>query len=510
LSERMSSRRLRPVPSRIGISGPRRLTWGVATLASLTASLVLAGSSLAAQGAQAAAPSPSFSTTPSIDPAFVSWAHDYAIRCDQAPVSVNVKVPAGWRGQVGAGHVQSSNFTTKRTLTPGNTFIVKFLRAGQPSSVAYYHVRCLPANFPPYSFTRTGKGGPPFIVMQMNGGYAAIFDSHGVPVWWYKVKGTAINSQLLRDGTVSWDPIDPNSPNLTGNFVVRTLEGRLVRIVRALGGPTTDLHELELLPNGNYLLAGQVIKSHVDTSAYGGSSDASIMGFEIQEVTPHGKLVWKWDSLKHIGLGQTPMRWWNQVVGLGEPYDIQHWNSAEVDGNHVLLSFRNLDAVYEINRDTGGVVWKLGGTTTPKSLTVLNDPQGSYPLSGQHDARELRDGTFTISDNMTNLGPPRAVRYAIDPQAGTATLLESISDPDATESPCCGSARKLPSGDWLIGWGRTPTGGSSDRFVGVYMPSGRRIFKLEVPNGFFYRAYPVAEGALTAAKLRAAMNAMAR
>ncbi len=322
--------------------------------------------------------------------------------------------------------------------------------------------------------------------------------------------GTAIDSQLLPDGTVSWDPLKPNSSTLTGNFVVRTLDGQLVRIVRTVGGPTTDLHELQLLPNGNYLVTGQVIKHHVDASAHGGSADASVMGFEVQEVTPNGRLVWKWDSLEHIGLNQTPSRWWNEILAMGEPYDIQHWNSAEVDGKFLLLSFRDLDAVYEINRDTGQIVWKLGGTSTPKSLTVLDDPE-SYPLGGQHDARRLPDGTFTVSDNRTGLGdPPRAVRYRIDAQARTARLVEEVTDPEATESQCCGSARKLPSGDWLIGWGRTPVGGPVDRFVGAYNSSGQRIFKLTLPNGFFYRAFPVPPGALTARELRQGMNAMNR
>ena len=61
-------------------------------------------------------------------------------------------------------------------------------------------------------------------------------------------------------------------------------------------------------------------------------------------------------------------------------------------------------------------------------------------------------------DNRTHIGgeggqPPRAVRYRIDEQAGTATLLESISDPVVPESMCCGTARRLTNGHWLIDWG---------------------------------------------------------
>jgi hypothetical protein len=299
---------------------------------------------------------------------------------------------------------------------------------------------------------------------------------------------------------------------LTGGFEIHRLDGSLVREVNAVGGPVTDIHDLQLLPNGHYLLGGQVIKHHVDTSAYGGSSDADVIGFEIQEVTPGGKLVWHWDSLDHIGPAQTPMTYWNQVVQQPEPYDIQHWNSLEVEsGNRLLLSFRNLDGVYEINRTTGNVIWKLGGTPTPKSLTVLNDPFGSYPLGAQHDARRLPDGTITIHDNFTYQNrQPRAVRYQIDPQAGTAKLVESVTDPDAASSQCCGSARKLPSGGWLIGWGRTPTGGPVNRFIGGYDSSGHRIFELQLPYGFFYRAFPVPTGEITADQLRRGMNAMVK
>jgi hypothetical protein len=177
----------------------------------------------------------------------------------------------------------------------------------------------------------------------------------------------------------------------------------------------------------------------------------------------------------------------------------------------MLLSFRNLDAVYEINRTTGNVIWKLGGTTTPKSLTVQNDVHGSYPLGSQHDARRLSDGTITIHDNATFLTRgPRAVRYQVDTQAKTATLVEEVTDPDAQASQCCGSARKLPGGSWLIGWGRIPTGSPLNRFVGGYNSNGQRIFQLELPYGFFYRAQPVPSGVITAQKLRAGMNAMAK
>ena len=85
----------------------------------------------------------------------------------------------------------------------------------------------------------------------------------------------------------------------------------------------------------------------------------------------------------------------------------------------------------------------------------------------------------------------------------TAKLIQSISDPEVTNSICCGNARLLPSGNWLINWGGTGV-------LGIYRPNGKRLFKLTTPGEFSYRANPVPPGALTAEQLRRAMNAMNR
>jgi hypothetical protein len=444
------------------------------------------------------APNPSFSTMPQLDPSF-QWAiHDYAIRCDGNPVKVSVTTPGDWLGKVGSGGFHDGNFVVSRPLMPGRALTVTFHRPGQ--RYLDFHVRCLPTDFPAYQFTRTRPGGPGFFVVQMQNQYATIFDRNGVPVWWYKASGAPNNAELLPDGTIAFAPVNEATFGL-GAYQIHRLDGSLVRDVKPVG-LLPDIHELLLLPNGNYLLGAKVHKSHVDTSPYGGSSNATVVGFQIQEVTPGGKLVWKWNSLAHIGLDQTPTRWWDMITQRPQPYDIEHWNSAELDGKNMLLSFRHLDAVYEINRKTGGIVWKLGGTPTSKSLDVLNDPESAYPLGAQHDARRDPDGTITIHDNFSYLGkPPRVVRYRVDPQAGTARLVQSISDPEATSSICCGSARRLPSGDWLVGWGGIP-------FVGAYNAAGQRIFKLDLVSGFSYRSFPVPPHALTAGDLRSAMNAM--
>jgi hypothetical protein len=179
--------------------------------------------------------------------------------------------------------------------------------------------------------------------------------------------------------------------------------------------------------------------------------------------------------------------------------------AAYVSNTQVTLSQAatgtDTDDVFTIG---GNILWKLGGSPHPgESLTVQNDPvvdAGGAVFSGQHDARQLADGTVTVHDDGTNTRSPRAVRYTIDPTNMTATWFGQVSDPLVTASVCCGSARKLSGGDWVMGWGASQT-------VTEMTPGGIRVFLLQFGSGILYRAIPVPAGQLDRAALRAGMDA---
>jgi hypothetical protein len=69
-------------------------------------------------------------------------------------------------------------------------------------------------------------------------------------------------------------------------------------------------------------------------------------------------------------------------------------------------------------------------------------------------------------------------------------------------SYCCGSARRLANGDWLIGWGQNNP-------IGGYESDGDRTFILESSTGGTYRAEPVPAGVISNDDLRRGMSAMA-
>jgi Arylsulfotransferase (ASST) len=436
-------------------------------------------------------------SSPRLFPDFSRRIHDYVVRCGDRPVRVNGHVASGWEARTDGYRFRSRDFTWTTPMAAGKSLTITARRVNGSRRYRYF-VRCLPRQFPTYSFTRYGRVTPKLFAVDTlfstAAPFAIVLDGHGVPVWWYDAPVHA--PRVLPDGHVIWASWYDSPPG----WKMYSLEGARLRDLNGVGWAGNG-HDLQPLRNGAYLLGGYVPQQHRDTSAYGGSPDAAVVNAELQQVNAAGDLVWDWKSQDHISLAETPDRHWRSIVKHQNAYDILHWNSIEPDGKAVIASFRNLDAVYKIRKRTGGIVWKLGGTHTAKSLTVRQDPH-RYPLGAPHDARLLADGTLTVFDNRSGLSNrmPRAVRYRINQKKRTATVVGSVTDPHVRISDCCGSARRFANGDWLIDWGNRSG-------IGGYEPDGQRTFFMRFDKGFSYRAEPVPR-AVSKQDLRDGMDAM--
>ena len=444
-------------------------------------------------------------STPALYPAFSPAVHDYVVRC------------------TGGTHTR---FTTRAAAgtapwiagRPRRTASLRF-HAGQSVTVegrnaagtVDYHVRCLPADFPAFTETRTAAtkdwylATPSLSLGQPGGHYVVVFDRNGVPVWWYRAAKSPIDAKLMPGPTIAWASFPVDTPQ----YELHRLDGTIASTVVSPDGWIDD-HDLQRDKDGNYYYLVYRPKVGVDLTEYGGPADATVLEAEIQEVSPSGQLLWSWTSDGRVPISSTA-RWMPSAI-IGQPvtttdgvvtYDVYHPNAISLDGNTILVSMRYTDSVFAIDRTTGDILWKLGGTPTPQSLTVVGDPYGQVPFGGQHDVRIQPDGTISVFDDGSLLNrPPRAVRYAIDTTARTATLLESVSDPAVTGSICCGSARRLVDGDWVISWGGDPV-------FGEYRPDGTPVLKIAFDGALFsYRVAPVAPGKLKIEALRAGMDAM--
>lgn len=315
-------------------------------------------------------------------------------------------------------------------------------------------------------------------------------------MWWHSDTQGPNDAKIVAAGRIAWWGETENG----AGYEIRNLKGELFRTVRITDG-TTDIHELQQEPNGDYLLISYQPREHVDLTEFGWGPDETVEDGVVEEINSLGQQVWRWSTAGHVALSETG-RWWPTLTK--SPRDIVHMNAIEPVGDDaMLISLHSTDAVYKVDKTTGEVIWKLGGTWTPKSLTVLNDPQGAYPFGGQHDVRLLPDGTITVDDDNTNLpNPPRAVRYSIDEANHTATLIEQVTDPLVPSSYCCGSARRSADGSWLISWG-------SRSLVTEFNAARERTFKLGFGGTVFsYRAVTAPDRVLTAAALRDGMDYM--
>jgi hypothetical protein len=450
------------------------------------------------------------STEPPLFPDFSPDIHDYVVRCtDGVPLQVTVAASRRAMASVDDGPLRRGAFAQPVSVTAGQSFNVRVVRHG--TGLERYYVRCLPPDFPTFTAQRSRPQARWYIAAPFSGAvpastslhYVGIFDANGVPVWWYRASTPALDAKLLSNGDIAW--LQFNRGGLgAGQAEEHGLDGAIVRSIAAVGSGT-DSHEIQLLSNGNYLVARYYVRSPVDLTACGGAPGASVVDNELQEVGADGAVMWSWSVMDHVPPSEVTARWSDECAVSG-PADIYHFNSAQQDGRGFVLSFRHLDAVLRIDRQTGAIDWKLGGTPRPESLRPVGDELlASAGFGGQHDARVLRDGTLTILDNGTRAArAPRAVRYRIDPRSRTATLLEQVTDAAVSDSFCCGSARRLAGGNWVTSWGGRP-------FVTELDPAGTPVFRLTFTQGLFsYRADPLPFGRLSARTLRTAMDAQYR
>jgi hypothetical protein len=460
-----------------------------------------------------------------LSPDFSSDVNDYTIRC-----TAGTNIVTFWATAMPGALVTLSGATSQlvvANLTLTENQAVQVVAAAPGSNPIQYWVRCLPHDLPPISATRPGSPAPGWYLMAntfraSNGNYMMILDQHGTPVW-YKHAATPIaNFGLLPNGDLYWHSLsgpgfgtDPRAV-----FEIHQLDGTLVGTVAAVG-QATDFHELLPLPNGDSDLLAYVLRPGVDlTKCFPGiagfGTNETVVDGTIQEISPTGALVWQWNAADHIDCSETtfPQRF---TVGGVSVVDLDHLNSIDVAPNgDLIVSARHLDAVFRINRATGQIVWKLGGTPSNHDnaaiLSIHNDPGSGF--FRQHDARLLGNGDLTVFDDRTEPAPPtpvigpsvtgpaRGVEYALDTAHQTATLVAQFVNPAGLPSFATGSTRRQPEGSTVIGWG-AETGAPFPALTEVDA-NGRALYQVAFPAGDWgYRVIKVPQAALDINALRA-------
>ena len=235
-----------------------------------------------------------------------------------------------------------------------------------------------------------------------------------------------------------------------GEWVVLDESYREVRRIRAMSGYRADIHDMRITPEGTALVMAYSAVRY-DLRRVGGRRNGVVLGNVIQEIDlASGRLLFEWHSLGSVALAETRDR-----AQRGMPFDYFHINSIDVgpDGD-LLISARNTCAVYEIDRTTGAINWRLGGERSDFRMAR------SARFCRQHDARWYRAGEISIFDNhidrVRDGGESRAIKLGIDERRKRARLLRGYKHPGELAAANKGGARVLPNGNMIVAWGAVP------------------------------------------------------
>jgi arylsulfotransferase ASST len=350
-------------------------------------------------------------------------------------------------------------------LRPGVTYRgvvqVSGATSGSRSDTLVYTTGKLPGLLQRISITTSGIGGPGLTLTsaQVGGGtvVAFAFDSSGAIRWYREFPGNEPVSGDLKQQPnghfTLYRGMSFGSQQVPGEYIEFTPAGDSVRAITVATPRFLDNHELlfTTAPDGQERLHFFEYEHRpVNLSFAGVPAEIPVAGHQLVRRRADGSTEFEWNAWDHVA----PEEWIEpprpDPINPGEP-DYDHPNSLgfDRDGNYI-VSFRHLGQVMKINAETGKIMWRLGGTKN--EFTFVDDPLNGF--SAQHSARIMADGHLLLYDNGTRHNPPesRAVEYALDTTAMTATLVWQFRHSPIIYTPFVGLVQRLQNGDTHIAY----------------------------------------------------------
>jgi hypothetical protein len=406
-----------------------------------------------------------------LTPAFAPNIYDYYVRCPADANGVVVSMAASKGAMSALTGPMTSSPAPEQTLSVtvnANQAIVATATAGKQS--AEYWVRCLPAAFPTISlqsYPQAGTATPGYYLMGTSGhkpGYTFVLDGQGVPVWYF---------ETATIGTDDVNNLIPGSISFFLTWMTQPLQTHklnpLATTYATPEGYPPDTHELQILPNGDYLVFTIPTVTGIDLTGIknivvpGDAADATILGCVIVEFDPKtSKPVWTWDALNHFDPAKDSTAATLTNTATGVAVDAFHCNAIDIDpdNGNLLVSARDMDSVFYVELPSGKVLWKMGGDSYSKDGATYIPV--ADPFYEQHDARlqgwsqSTGTGQISVFDDESNTGAPARgllldVKTGADGSTPGATVAWQYQA--AHNSSSRGSFRINADGSRVIGWG---------------------------------------------------------
>lgn len=239
-----------------------------------------------------------------------------------------------------------------------------------------------------------------------------------------------------------------------------------------------DIHEFILISDSDYITLSYAQRFVSNIPArLSPAANVSVISPIIEEVR-NGVVVWNWDATNDTTFYATSVEY-NNFSDTVTAQDYIHMNSMYIDprDNNLICSMRHQDQVMKLNRQTGAVMWRLGGSNS------------DFPLSSdqvflrQHHAT-LTDSNQTLllfDDGEQTLRPySRILEFHLDEVNKVVTSFKFFNIPEPF-TDFTGSVQKIGD-DYFIG------GGTARYLLDINYNTGQKVIEFN-GNKASYRAY---------------------
>ena len=261
-----------------------------------------------------------------------------------------------------------------------------------------------------------------------------------------------------------------------------------IATVNAGNGLSADGHEFLITPWNTALILAYTTAT-ANLTSIGGPPNQTVINGVVQEIDiATGKVLFEWNSEDHVpfSASEQPL-----PSSPDQPWDWFHINAVhlDTDGN-LLIDARDTWTTYKVDRQTGKILWQLGGKNSSFALRTASgqvlDSAGEL-FAWQHDPEALGHGIYTWFDNESSGNPllpySRAITVKLDERTRVATLIASDDQPEGLSASSQGNAQTTSGGGLFVGWGSLPYFSQFDR-------AGHLIYNAQFPVGVnTYRAY---------------------
>jgi outer membrane protein assembly factor BamB len=301
--------------------------------------------------------------------------------------------------------------------------------------------------------------------------YGIVIDNTGRVVWYHRfTNGPGLNFQAQPNGRYV---ARPNSEaGTTGAFIEIDPSGDTTRILGCANGLQPRMHDMIAAVDGSYWLMCDETRT-VDLSAQGRSVAERVAGTAIQHRSAGGEVLFSWSPFDHIAIDLSIL---DPADLSARPINWTHGNAIDLrDDGSVVISYRNLNELLNIDTHTGDVIWRLGG----KSSSFSMENSSPAPFRHQHGVRAVGSDILLL-DNLGETGTSRGERYQLDLSAHAARLSASFAAPPGVVAQLGGSAQYL-GGHTLVAFGN---GGGLYEYDGA----GNVVWHVVGNAGYIFRA----------------------